>query len=132
STGAQNDLQQATALARRMVEEFGMSDIVGPVTLARPSLFLPTETGRAESLSSQVAADADTEIRRFIEEAEERAVTILTARRRDLDRLARLLLERETLERSELEAAISLQSEPRTPTRQRVAGRKMRSPKSIA
>jgi cell division protease FtsH len=132
STGAQNDLQQATTLARRMVEEFGMSDIVGPVTLARPSLFLPTETGRAESLSSQVAADADTEIRRFIEEAEERAVTILTARRRDLDRLARLLLEREMLERSELEAAISLHSEPRTPTRQRVPGRKTRSPKSIA
>ncbi|MGZ6631305.1 MAG: hypothetical protein ACXVE6_17535, partial [Gaiellaceae bacterium] len=132
STGAQNDLQQATALARRMVEEFGMSDIVGPVTLARPSLFLPTETGRAESLSSQVASDADTEIRRFIEEAEERAVTILTARRRDLDRLARLLLERETLERSELEAAISPHSEPRTHTRQRVAGRKTRSPKSIA
>jgi cell division protease FtsH len=132
STGAQNDLQQATALARRMVEEFGMSERVGPVTLARPSLFLPTETARAESLSSQVAADADAEIRRFIEEAEKRAVAILTERRGDLDRLARLLLERETLERTELEAAITERPEVRTPTRQRAGGRRPRRPKAIA
>ena len=106
STGAQNDLVQATALARRMVEEFGMSDRVGPVTLARPSLFLGTETVRTEALSPQVAAEVDGEIRRLIEAGEARALEILGDRRGDLERLAQLLLERETLDRAELEAAL--------------------------
>ena len=104
STGAQNDLLQATALARRMVEEFGMSDRVGPVTLARPSLFLGNETVRTESISPQVAAEVDSEIRRLIEQGEARALEILGKRREDLERLAQLLLERETLERTELVA----------------------------
>jgi cell division protease FtsH len=107
STGAQNDLQQATALARRMVEEFGMSERVGPVALSRPSLFLGTETMRTETISPQVAAEADAETRRFVEEAEARALTILADRRDDLERLSGLLLERETLERPELEDALA-------------------------
>jgi cell division protease FtsH len=63
STGAQNDLQQATALARRMVEEFGMSERVGPLTLARPGVFLPLEPARTEALSPEVAAEVDAEER---------------------------------------------------------------------
>jgi cell division protease FtsH len=107
STGAQNDLQQATALARRMVEEFGMSERVGPVALSRPSLFLPTEFGPAEHRSPRVAAQADAETRRMVEEAEERAASMLAERRADLTRLQRLLLERETLEGTELAAALA-------------------------
>jgi cell division protease FtsH len=123
STGAQNDLQQATALARRMVEEFGMSERVGPVSLGRHGLFLGGEPVRTEAISPQVAADADAEVRRFIEEAETRAGSILAGRRADLERLARLLLERETLERTELEAALTAGR-----TRAGVAGTKARRP----
>ena len=107
STGAQSDLQQATALARRMVEEFGMSERIGPVALTRPGLFLPGVAGRAEPLSPHVADEADAEVRRLLEVAEERAVTILTKRRAELDRLAHVLLERETLERAELESELA-------------------------
>jgi cell division protease FtsH len=107
STGAQNDLQQATALARRMVEEFGMSELVGPVALRRAGLFLPGDAARGEAVSAAVAADADAEARRLLDEAEARARRILDDRRGDLERLARLLLERESLEHDEMEAALS-------------------------
>lgn len=106
STGAQNDLQQATALARRMVEEFGMSDRIGPVTLAQPSLYLRGATERREAVSQEVAAAADAEIRQLVEHAEARATDILHERRSDLDKVARILLDRETLERADLEAAL--------------------------
>jgi cell division protease FtsH len=107
STGAQNDLQQATALARRMVEEFGMSDAVGPLALRRPGPFLPVEIGRSEQVSERTVEDADTAVRKLLEEAQKRAERILTERRADLDRIARLLLERETLEGEELKAALA-------------------------
>ena len=107
STGAQSDLQQATALARRMVEEFGMSDRVGPVTFARSSIYLGGETVRTETVSPRTAAIVDAEIRRFVDEAETRALAILGEQRTDLDRLAKLLLERETLEGAELAAALA-------------------------
>ncbi len=107
STGAMNDLQQATALARRMVEEFGMSEVVGPVSLTRHALFLPLEGLRTEALSEQVAAEADAEVKRLLEDAEQRAEAIVTKRRDDLDRLAHLLLEHETLEGAELVDALA-------------------------
>jgi cell division protease FtsH len=117
STGAQNDLQQATALARRMVEEFGMSVEVGPVALVPPPLFLRIDRGRDE-LSPEVRS----EIRRLLEEADRRAATILEERRADLERLAGLLIERETLERAELDAALA---EPRRDRAERTpAGRR--------
>jgi len=84
-----------------------MSEEVGPVALTRPSLFLPLEAARTEPISQQVAAEADAEVRRLLGRAEEQAAAILAERRDDLDRLARLLLERETLERPELEAALA-------------------------
>jgi cell division protease FtsH len=101
STGAQNDLQQATTLARRMVEEFGMSDAVGPLALVRPPAFLVLDGARAEP-----APEVKAEIRRLLEEAEDRARAILEGQRDALDRVAHLLIERETLERAELEAAL--------------------------
>jgi cell division protease FtsH len=111
STGAQNDLQQATALARRMVEEFGMSEAVGPVVLRRPSLFLQVEVGRTEQVSEQTVEEADAEVRKLLEVAQKQAEKILVARRSDLERVARLLLERETLEGDELKAALEAPAE---------------------
>ncbi len=107
STGALSDLREATLLARRMVEEFGMSEQIGPVALARGPLFLPTDGGRPEILSPELAAMVDAEVRRLLEAAEERAARTLAERRSDLDGLAQLLLERETLEGEELKAALA-------------------------
>ena len=104
STGAQNDLQQATALARRMVEEFGMSERVGPVALARTGLYLPVDGRPVDLISPE---EAGGEIKRLLEAAERRAESILADRRPQLERLAQLLLERETLEASELQAALA-------------------------
>ncbi len=101
STGAQNDLQQATVLARRMIEEFGMSEAVGPLALTRPPMFLPLDGAGWEP-----SRETKREIRRLLEEAESRSTAILRERRADLDRLAALLIERETLDRTELEAAL--------------------------
>jgi cell division protease FtsH len=113
STGAHNDLHQATMLARRMVAEFGMSEKVGPVALARPSaVFLGADGLPGETLSPQVAADADVEVRRFIETAEERAEQVLTAQRDALTQLAGVLLEREELDGGELRAALAAVEAP--------------------
>ena len=106
-TGAQNDLPQATALARRMVEEFGMSAKVGPLALSRPGLFLPVDGGRPEPVSPELAAEADAEVKRLVETAEKRAEDLLGEWRDHLDELASLLLERETLEGAELRDAIA-------------------------
>jgi cell division protease FtsH len=109
STGAQNDLQRATDLARSMVTEFGMSDRIGPVNHAtrRPTLLdtpLLTERG---SYAEATARVIDEEIRTFVEAAEERARRILTDRRPLLDELAGRLLEKEVIEGDELRALIS-------------------------
>jgi cell division protease FtsH len=112
STGAQNDLQQATALARRMVEEFGMSETVGPVVLRRPGLFLPVEVGRAEQVSERTVEDADVEVRKLLETAQKQAEQILVVRRSDLERVAQLLLEHESLEGDELRAELEATAEP--------------------
>jgi cell division protease FtsH len=106
STGAQNDLQQATALARRMVEEFGMSDQVGPIALAQPGLFLPGDGRHPELLSPELSSTVDTEVKRLLEQAEQRAQKLLAERRETLTELAKLLLDRETLEGQELRAAL--------------------------
>ena len=107
STGAHNDLQQATMLARRMVEEFGMSEKVGPVALTRPgAVFLGADGMRSDSLSPEVAAAVDAEVRRLVETGERRATEILGGERDALDRLARVLLEREELDGTELRAEL--------------------------
>src|SRR3990170_3808577 len=83
STGAQNDLQQATALARRMVEEFGMSERVGPVALARTGLYLPVDGRPVDLISPE---EAGGEIKRLLEAAERRAEALLADRRPPLPR----------------------------------------------
>jgi cell division protease FtsH len=105
STGAGNDLAGATDLAVKMVREFGMSDKVGPVGYPEGgSVFLG---GGGPGMSSRPFAEAtqaeiDTEVSRMLREAEERAVALLTAHRPELDSLVALLLEKETVDGSDV------------------------------
>jgi cell division protease FtsH len=101
SSGAASDLQQATALARRMVEQFGMSAKVGPVAISAGGNFLDQD-GQLEARSLSLIAQAEEEMRALLQRADERAVAHLTERRGALDRLADILLEREALEGAEL------------------------------
>jgi cell division protease FtsH len=105
SSGAANDLQQATALARRMVEEFGMSAKVGPVAISAPSTFLDQD-GHLEARSPELVSQAEQEMKALLQQADERAVSLLSERRELLDRLADVLLEREVLEGAELALVI--------------------------
>jgi cell division protease FtsH len=101
SSGAANDLQQATALARRMVEQFGMSAKVGPITISTTANFLEQD-GRLEARSLRLIAQAEEEMKALLQRADERAISLLNERREALDRLADVLLEREALEGAEL------------------------------
>ena len=111
STGARNDLERATEMARQMVCRFGMSDVLGPVTFGRPAgsrfLQVPVELGDGRNYSDETARVIDAEVRRLVDEAHERARAVLTERRATLDRMARKLLERETLDRPALDALLA-------------------------
>ncbi|MGP8097495.1 MAG: ATP-dependent zinc metalloprotease FtsH [Steroidobacteraceae bacterium] len=104
STGAQNDLQRATDMARHMVTQYGMSPLLGPVTLQEPrEAYLPQEQAAARGgYSERTAQSIDDEVRRLLGEAELRVRATLTERRPQLDELARALLQHETVERSAL------------------------------
>ncbi|MBI5966732.1 MAG: ATP-dependent metallopeptidase FtsH/Yme1/Tma family protein [Deltaproteobacteria bacterium] len=104
STGAQNDLQRATDIARAMVTEYGMSDRLGLVTYERERqpLFFPESFAPSKAYSEEKAAEIDEEVARVIEEAHQRVRGILSERRKVLDDLAHLLLEREIVPGEEL------------------------------
>jgi cell division protease FtsH len=104
TTGAQNDLDRATKIARQMVTEFGMSDLLGPLTLGQKQgeVFLGRDFASHPDYSDQVAFEIDQEIRRLIDEAHDEALEILQEHRPHLDRLADVLIERETIDKDEL------------------------------
>ncbi|WP_324669163.1 ATP-dependent zinc metalloprotease FtsH [Geochorda subterranea] len=109
STGAQNDLEQATKLARQMVMAWGMSDRLGPLTFGRQHedlIFLGRDIARDRNYSEQVAAAIDEEVRRLIEEAYDKARTILQEQRDALERVVSALMERETLNREAFVAVV--------------------------
>ncbi|HXJ31352.1 MAG TPA: ATP-dependent zinc metalloprotease FtsH [Gemmatimonadales bacterium] len=137
TTGAYSDIQQATEMARRMVTQFGMSDAVGPIAVGdrEAEIFLGREVVQRREVSNRTAELVDTEVRRLLGEAYERARVILAERRDILDRLAQALLERETLDRSDVEMVMAgkplppvtppappLPAEPRKPAVQPVRG----------
>ena len=96
STGAIQDLKQATQTARKMVEEYGMSDAVGPVFLGGDTeVFIAKDWGHAKNYSEALSAKIDAEIRRILEGQFERAEQILTEHRDGLDRCAAMLLKYE-------------------------------------
>jgi cell division protease FtsH len=112
STGASNDLERASELARRMVTEFGMSDRLGVVTFGsgdEPGW--PSQRGTI-GYSEQTAQTIDDEVRRIIDEAYERARCVIVEQRAVLDRLAQALLRWETLQGVELERAFEGDVEP--------------------
>ncbi len=104
STGAQNDLQRASDIARSMVTEYGMSDRLGLVSYERPRqpMFLPESYSPGKNYSEAKAAQIDEEVTRFIEEAHQRVRKILSERRTVLDDLAHLLSEKESVQGEEL------------------------------
>lgn len=104
TTGAQDDLRAAADLARQMVTEYGMSDAIGPVSLAGPAgeVFLGRDYAASREHSDDVAAEVDREVRRFIEEARDEAKEILLQNREVLDRLATELIAKETLDTAEV------------------------------
>ncbi len=104
STGAQNDLEQATEIARAMVMDYGMSEKLGPQTFRRrESLFLEPTWRHREDISEETARVIDAEVAKIINESYERAKKVLSERRERLELLARTLLEKETLEGEELQ-----------------------------
>ncbi len=108
TTGASSDIQQATAMARRMVTEFGMSEKLGRVRYGdnEQELFLGHSVTQTRGVSEATAQLIDSEVRRLIEEAESRAREILIERLDDLHRLAQALLEYETLSGDEVRALL--------------------------
>jgi cell division protease FtsH len=109
STGAQNDLQRATDIARSMVTEYGMSDRLGLVSYerARQPMFAPEGFSSRKNYSEEKASQIDEEIAKFIEEAHQRVRKILSERRIVLDKLAQLLSEKESVPGEELRAMLA-------------------------
>jgi cell division protease FtsH len=106
STGAQNDLERVTDIARHMICRFGMSDKLGPVTYGRPAgpRFLEGFGGEERNYSEKTAQEIDVEVRTILEDELERAREFLRKRREALLSVAGRLLEVETLDRAQLEA----------------------------
>ena len=105
SSGAQNDLKEATSLAEKMVAQWGMSDRVGPINLGRGEEhpFLGMELAQPKRYSEEMAWVMDQEIQKMIVDAESRTTEILVAKRHTLDSLAEALIKDEMLERADVE-----------------------------
>jgi len=105
TTGAQDDLKKATEIARRMVMEFGMSEAVGPINIADGGpRFLSPAFRRGDDVSEETEVAIDREVKGILTEARERARSIVSDHRSDLDALAKELLEKESLDRRDLES----------------------------
>jgi cell division protease FtsH len=130
TTGASNDIEKATSIARRMVTEYGMSADLGAVKLGQASgeVFLGRDMGHQRDYSDAVAQSVDAEVRALIDHAHTEAWTVLMNNRTILDRLATELLEKETLDHNQLatlfkgvkklpERAVWLSSSERPPSK---------------
>ncbi|WP_010094838.1 ATP-dependent zinc metalloprotease FtsH [Ornithinibacillus scapharcae] len=106
STGASNDFQRATGIARRMITEFGMSDKLGPLQYSSGGgeVFLGRDIGNDQNYSDAIAYDIDKEIQNFINYCYDRAKTILTENRDKLELIAQTLLEVETLDARQIKS----------------------------
>ncbi|MBF0410028.1 MAG: ATP-dependent zinc metalloprotease FtsH [Candidatus Riflebacteria bacterium] len=99
TSGAKNDIDRATKICRKMVCELGMSEEIGPISLSDDdhAVFLGRDIGRRRDLSEDMARKIDIEIKKLIESAHSKAKDILVGMRSDLERIAKILLEKETL-----------------------------------
>ena len=109
TTGASNDLQQVTRVARQMVTRFGMSDRLGPVALGRQNgnVFMGRDIASDRDFSNETAAAIDEEVRNYVDQAYSRAKKVLLDNRHILDRVAQMLIEKETVEADELQKVLS-------------------------
>jgi cell division protease FtsH len=109
TTGASNDLEKVTATAKQMVMRFGMSDKLGPRVYGHDhgQPFLGREFSTEPDYSDEIAREIDDEVRRIIEGAHERARAILGEQRERLDRISRILLKRETIEKEQFERLLA-------------------------
>ncbi|MBZ4664430.1 MAG: ftsH [Caloramator sp.] len=105
STGAKNDIERATNIARKMVTEYGMSDVLGPIEFGsgHEEVFLGRDFAKSRNYSEEVAALIDKEIKNIIHEAYERAENLLKENMNKLHKVAEALLEKEKLEADEFE-----------------------------
>jgi len=115
STGAQNDLQRATDIARSMVTEYGMSEKLGLVTYAkeRRPLFLDTGFSPAKEYSDETAREIDAEVSRLIAESHDRVRKILKEKGQQLEKIAQTLLEKETILGEELQELVGGEAAPK-------------------
>ncbi len=108
TTGAANDLEKATAMAKQMIMRYGMSEELGPRTLGHDQAqpFLGREFQAQADYSDEVARQIDDEIRRIIEDAHQRAKDLLAEKREQLDRISKILVVRETIDADEFAALV--------------------------
>ena len=109
TTGASNDIEKATALARAMVMQFGMTERLGAIRYGKEQgeVFLGRDMGHTRDYSEEVAAAIDEEVRAFIEAAHQEAYEALVTNRDVLDALVLELLEKETLDKAQIEAVFA-------------------------
>ncbi|HEU4698091.1 MAG TPA: ATP-dependent zinc metalloprotease FtsH, partial [Gemmatimonadales bacterium] len=117
TTGAGNDIERATALARRMVTQFGMSDKIGAMAVGEreQEIFLGREFAQKRDISERTAQLVDDEVKRLIDEAYARAHQILGENRELLERITQALLDRETIDREDLDLLVKNQPLPPRP-----------------
>jgi cell division protease FtsH len=134
TTGAGNDIERATEMARRMVCEWGMSDKMGPLALGKKEgeVFLGREMAVAQTYSEQTAREIDAEIHRIVTEQYERAKKILLERREALDRVAAALLEYETLDAPDIDVLMEGGTISRPPPNRPMATTVVDRPKDAA
>ena len=108
TTGASNDLEKVTETAKQMVMRFGMSERLGPRVFGhdRSQPFLGREFSAEPDYSDEIAREIDDEIRRIVEAAHQTAKDLLTDRRDELDRISKILLERETIDAEQFVALL--------------------------
>jgi cell division protease FtsH len=114
STGAHNDIERASRMARRMVTEYGMSERMGPVSWEQERRnYLWSDGSNQKDYSPQTAREIDEEVQKVLTEVEQTAIRTLTANRNALERIAARLMETELIEREELEGILTELGTPR-------------------
>jgi cell division protease FtsH len=113
TTGAANDLEKVTSIAKQMIMRYGMSEKLGPRVLGRnhDMPFLGREMGNEPDYSEEIAREIDDEIRRVIEEAHETATKVLKVHLDELHRLSLILIERETIDKDQFERLLAGETE---------------------
>jgi cell division protease FtsH len=108
STGPSSDLETASAMARKIVTRYGMSEL-GPMTFGKAdgAVFLGRDLGSERDYSEDTARKIDAQVHRFIDQAYQAAVKVLTANKKALDAIAKTLMEKETLEQEEFNAILA-------------------------